>query len=308
MLGARGAVGRSVVGMLVARGLDVTPAGRRAPDGGVEIDLSRADGRAALAAAARDHAVIVNASGVEDPGIAGALGDAALVEVSATSAYLTALRDAAPTGAGIVLGAGLAPGLSTTLAMQLRPEPDEEIDVAVVLGGGEQHGAAAVAWTAGLAGAAVHGVPGELPVRNFRERRRLPGGFGRRIHLRADFPDQAILGPASGARIRSYLAVDSRLSTEALWAVGRWPALRGLVARAPHLGGDGWSVTAVRRRTGESVGATGRGQSTATAALVADAAIAAADRRLDSVVTQADVLPLDRALHAAGAAPWSPLP
>ncbi|GAA3646030.1 hypothetical protein [Microbacterium marinilacus] len=293
VLGARGAVGRVVVSDLRAGGHSVTPAGRTPSTGSVRIDLTASDGGDALRAAAVGHDVVVNASGVEDPRIAAALGGATLVEISATAGYLDALARAAPAGSRMVLGAGLVPGLSTIILAALDAGAGDELDLGVVLGGGEDHGAAAVAWTAGLAGRALHDPPEGRRVLNFRESRELPTTAGRRRLLRADFPDHLLLGRGGGFAVRSYLGTDSRLTTAALAAVGFLPALRRAVAYAPHVGGSGWSISAVDRRTGRGLIAHGDGQSLSTGILTSRMAAAAAAGGRTGVVTAADVLSLD---------------
>lgn len=293
VLGARGTVGRVVVDHLRALGHDVTPAGRSVGTDGARVDLSDPPGHRALHELARFHDAVVNASGIEDPKLATVASAALFVDISATAAYLGALSAAAPSGARILAGAGLVPGLSTVLLNALDARSKDDLDLAVVLGGGEAHGSAAVAWTAALAGQPVYAPPEGHVVVNFEESRRLPGAFGVRRHLRADFPDHILVGAPRQVSVRTYLAVDSRLSTAALGLVGRFPELRGLVSRAPHLGGDGWSLTALNRRTGETITASGRGQSATTGALTARLTDQAVRGAVTGVVTAAHVLGLD---------------
>ena len=275
LLGARGAVGAVVHRELQCAGGSVTAASRRA-DGPAGIDL-RGD-LAPLAHLAAAHDVVINASGIERVEIAAATGSTPLVDISATGAYLDALRSAA--AGPVVLGAGLVPGLSTILTAALDSRADDAIDVLVMLGAGEQHGPAAVAWTAGLVGTDVHRPSENRPVRNLRESLREAGPDGRtRRYLRADFPDHILLGREAGPVIRSFLALDSAAMTAALGIVGRLPALRGALSAAPHIGTDAWHVVARNRRTGERRQAAGRGQSEATgrlAALAATQAVATA--------------------------------
>lgn len=295
ILGARGAVGRVIADDLRRRGHRVTPAGRRPTPGGLPLDLAAPGGLTALRAAAAGFDVIVNASGVEEPALGAAVGTTPLVDVSATGAYLDGLADAvraAGQPTTVVLGAGLVPGLSTLLIADLSPRPGDDVDVAVVLGSGEEHGPAAVRWTAELAGRSLHEPPEPGTVPNLRERRRLSGPLGERTHLRADFPDHVLLGRAGGYAVRSYLALTSPLATAALGLVGRFPGLRPLVSRAPHVGGDAWSLHARIRRTGETRTAQGAGQSRATGMLTARAALAAVAAPTEGAVPMSHLLAL----------------
>lgn len=300
VLGATGAVGAEVARILAAAGHEVTAAARRPRDGVRALDLATDQGRSALQAEAVRHDVVVNASGAEDPRLATMVGAAGLVDISATGSYLSALEAAAPAGSRIVLGAGLAPGLTTCLVAALPPGTGSEVDVAIMLGGGEQHGAAAVEWTAALAGRAVFAASDGA--RNLVGWTTLPGPRGSRRYLRADFPDDVLLGRRLGVGIRSHLAVDSRLSTWALALVGRLPCIRGAIARAPHLGSDRWFVAVRERRTGATLTARGRRQSLATAAVAALAAERLADRTAPGCVVVPDLVSLDEVLAAITAA------
>ncbi|GAC67011.1 NAD-dependent epimerase/dehydratase family protein [Gordonia soli] len=293
VLGARGAVGRVVVDRLRSDGVEVVPAGRTPPSGGVRVDLGASDGLSALARAARGVDVVVNASGVEDPRIGMHVGSTPLVEISATAAYLDALATDAAADATVVLGAGLAPGLSTAMIDALAVEPGDEVDMLISLGSGEAHGAAAVEWTARLIGADLHDPPERRPVRNLIDvhRGEDPGGRRRR-YLRADFPDHLLLGRSRDVTVRSHLALSSPLATASLGLVARVPRLAPLVARSPHIGGADWHLVADARRSGERVVATGVGQSIATGVLTALAAQRIADRPGAGLVTMADVLTL----------------
>ncbi|XBB66713.1 NAD-dependent epimerase/dehydratase family protein [Nocardioides sp. WV_118_6] len=307
VLGARGAVGRVVVAELRRRGHEVTPAGRTAPPDGVAVDLTRpADdaARRALARAVEGHDVLVNAAGVESTVVAAA-GAPVLVDISATSSYLAALREAAPAAATVVLGAGLAPGLSTVLVAALDVRPDDEIDVGVLLGTAERHGDAAVQWTADLVGAPVHAPPEGGRVLNLRDRRRLTGPDGRtRTYLRADFPDHVLVGERLGVAIRSHLTLSSRAATVALGLAARTGA-GGLLRHSPHVGSAAWQVVAVNRRTGQALGASGTGQSHATGVLTVLAAERAVARPARGPVTMADLVDRTEALDrlAPGSAP-----
>ena len=284
VIGARGAVGEALTNALRRDGHDVTPAGRSGGGGGVAVDLSTPDGRHAMRVVAPQFDVIVNTSGVEEPTVVEALGETPFVDISATGRYLDALRSAAG-DTTVVVGAGLAPGLSTVLTAALDSQPGDDIDVAVMLGAGEAHGAAAVDWTVGLVGTDVFSPPEMSTVRNLHERRRFDDGGGERAYLRADFPDHVLIGAPLGVSVRSYLALSNAFSTASLRLVGRLPFLAPLISSAPHLGDDRWSVLVVNRRTGQRLVASGRGQSLATGELAAQVAIAAADAPQRGAVT-----------------------
>ncbi|MFC3244177.1 saccharopine dehydrogenase [Gordonia humi] len=255
LLGARGAVGAVVRQELIRAGHHVTTAGRT-HDSDAVIDV-HAD-LAPLAAQAQNHDVVVNASGVERADLVHATGSTPLVEISATGSYLEELR-----GVGgdnpVLLGAGLAPGASTVLVASLHSRPGDDIDVLIMLGSGEQHGPAAVEWTADLVGNDVYRPPESERIRNLVTSVRSSGPDGKtRRYLRADFPDHILLGDRDGTKIRSYLTLSSAPMTTALQVLGRVPALRRTPGRqsAPRLGRvahrgqeSTHRTTAVRTRT-----------------------------------------------------------
>ncbi|EWS81707.1 NAD-dependent epimerase/dehydratase family protein [Brachybacterium phenoliresistens] len=296
VLGARGAVGQVVRRELTRQGHTVTGASRHA-DADAVVDL-RGD-LAALSRLSRSHDVVVNAAGIERAELAAAVGGTPLVEISATGAYLEELRTAA--SGAVVLGAGLVPGLSTVLVSSLEPRPGDDVDVLLMLGSGEAHGPAAVAWTASLVGADVHRPPEGRPVRNLRSSTRAVGRDGRSRHyLRADFPDHVLLRAQRGIDVRSYLALSSPALTAALGAVGRIPRLRGLLRAVPHAGSDRWHVLVRNRRTGATLQVDGVGQSEATGRLTALAAQHAATSPRRGSMTMADLIDLEEAQAALG--------
>ncbi len=258
VLGGLGAVGGVVVDVLREWGHDVTPAGRRAPQGGLAVDLRVGDGLTRLAEAARDHDVVVNASGVEDPRIATALDGAVLVDISATARYLESLAGVAvDADAGVVLGAGLAPGLTTVLVAGLDPASGDEIDVAIVLGSGEKHGTAAVEWTAGLLGTPLHDPGEDRTIVNLRDRCTLTDISGRRrVFLRADFPDHLLVGVPRGALVRSQLAFSSPVATAAL-AVASYAPASAEPSAVPRAWGPMSGVSS--RSTGQPAAGSARG-------------------------------------------------
>lgn len=268
VIGASGAVGTPLVHALEEAGLTVTPVGRRLP---TSVDLS--GDLDDLRRLAENHEVIVNTSGVENPRVTDAIGSAIFIDVSASADYLTALGRST---AAVVLGVGLAPGLSTILAARLHAQAGDDIDVAIMLGAGEKHGPAAVSWTADLIGTTLADPPEQTSVMNLHESRRIPNARGvTRRYLRADFPDHTLLRER-GIAVRNYLTLSSGFASIALRLVGRLTALKSLVARFPALGDDRWEVTARNRRTGELITASGHSQSVATARVTALAVLASA--------------------------------
>lgn len=210
---------------------------------------------------------------MENVSLGRALGDAVLIDISATGSYLAELAASAPL-ASMVLGAGLVPGLSTVLIAELQTATGDSVDVAVMLGSGEKHGAAALAWTARLVGNQIADAVDLRPVYNFAEHRVFNSPSGRRRYLRADLPDQTLIGQDRGLQVRSWLSLSSTIATSSLGLVRRVPWARGLIRHLPPFGSQDWVVTALNRRTGETVHAAGIGQSHATGVITALAAAA----------------------------------
>lgn len=294
LLGARGAVGTVVRRELTHAGHTVTAASRTA-SGDAAVDL-RGD-LTALTRLAGTHDVVVNASGIERPDFGIAVGGTPLVEISATGAYLDALRTASSaSSAAVVLGAGLVPGLSTVLVAKLDSRPGDEVDVLVMLGSGEKHGDAAVAWTADLVGTDLYRPPEHQPVRNLVTSTKADGPDGHpRRYLRADFPDHVLLGADRGLSIRSYLTMSSATATAALATVARVPRLHGLLRKSPRIGSAHWHVLVRNHRTGQRLEAHGTGQSEATGRLTALAAVRAVSISTTGPVTMADLVDADEA-------------
>ncbi|MDI6024027.1 sugar nucleotide-binding protein [Leucobacter sp. UT-8R-CII-1-4] len=307
VLGARGAVGRETVAELKHQNHQTVSVGR-GKENELQADISTATGRETLLAELHKGDVIVNASGREDIELAELAVRAPFIEISATGRYLDALEKAVSERThesrpqhSLVLGAGIAPGLSTILLAALDSRPGDNLDLGVTLGSGEKHGAAAMEWTESLIGAAIY-QPVEAPAKvlNFRESKKLPGLAGRsRTHLRADFPDQVILGAKNGTLIRSYLALSSASMTTSLALLARMPRLASLMNAVPPIGSEDWRIFAANRRTGETIAAEGHGQSHATgvlAAFAAERAFARSQRdEATGTVTMADLCTAEEA-------------
>lgn len=274
ILGGYGAVGRHLAARLRQGGDTALTAGRDPARADRPVDLNEPDLRSYRAALAGMD-VVVNASGAENPRLAevAAREGAAFVDITATTSYVAELeRLDAPRP--VLVSVGLVPGLTNLLATAVHRSVPGPIDLAVVLGAGERHGAAATDWTYRLLG--EHFDDQGTMVRNYTRPKvfDLPGGRRRRLY-RVDFSDQHTLGRDLGVRVRTYFGVDNRLATTALAALTRLPggsrAPRGL-----HMpGGDDWLVMA-QGHNGARRWARGSGQSHGTAIMTAAAVRVAA--------------------------------
>src|SRR5262249_59047265 len=112
---------------------------------------------------------------------------AARVDVPAATGYVAAGGRLDPPRP-VLLSVGLAPGLTNLLAAAVHAAAPGPLDLAVVLGAGERHGAAAVAWSYGLLGRRFRDPATGGQVRNYTQPRRigLPGQGRRRLY-RAGF-------------------------------------------------------------------------------------------------------------------------
>lgn len=216
-----------------------------------------------------------------------------LVDVSASRGQLeaTELLDevAREAGAAAVLSVGVAPGLTNLLARRAHDLVGgaQEIDVAVVLGGGEAHGADAIRWTVdGLVGprpgVRLGRVPGGGP------RQVLLPGFGRRAVHPFDFSDQhALRRTLDVPRVTTRFALDSRVLTASLFGARRSGVLRAFrgargrralaaVFGAVHVGGDRFALAATARDGDRAaqVSLVASGQGRVTGLVAAEVALA----------------------------------
>ncbi|SNT45951.1 NAD-dependent epimerase/dehydratase family protein [Rhodococcoides kyotonense] len=278
VLGGYGAVGRHIVGRLRDQGIDAAAAGRDARRADVTLDLAEP---ASFAAALGGVDVVVNASGSEDIRLAetAAATGVPFIDISATSEYTEKLEHVR---GPVLIGVGIAPGLSGMLARDVFTTSSSSVDVAIGLGAGEKHGAAATEWTYGLMGKKFVD-PDGAAVANFTGGKVIDfpveSGYRRFPSYRADFADQHRLTDELGVPVRTYLRLDSRLMTMGLATLTHVPWLARL-SPSSMPGGDRWAIVA-RDQDGRSSWATGREQSVATAVVAAWAAQQVASGEID---------------------------
>jgi hypothetical protein len=216
--------------------------------------------------------VVVNASGAEDPALAVAAAEhrVAFVDITATTSYVLAIERLDPS-VPVLLSVGLAPGLTNLLAATVHATTAGPIDIALVLGAGERHGPAGIAWAYSLLGRRFTDTATGIPVRNYTQPRTfdLPSRGRRRLY-RSDYSDQHVLSRDLKVSVRTYFGVDSRLATTAL-ALLTWVPAASRLPRGLHLPGtDQWLALALGH-DGTMRWASGTGQSQATAVLTATA-------------------------------------
>ncbi|QVQ52724.1 saccharopine dehydrogenase [Spiractinospora alimapuensis] len=280
VLGGYGAVGAHVVEGLRARGHDVSSAGRDASRADIELDLRGP--RTTYRDVIRDFDLVANASGMENPALAVTATDqgVAFVDATATSDYVAAVERVSH-HAPVLVSVGLAPGLTNLLATDLAAGGSDRrsIDIAIVLGAGDEHGRAATAWSLGLLGASFADPASGAHVRNFTHGTRFDiPSLGRRQLVRTDFSDQHALTRDLGLPVRTYFGLDSRVATAALRVLTRIPgASRLRIPDGVHPpGSDRWVVMA-RADDGSARWAWGRDQSRATGIVTVEAVERATD-------------------------------
>ena len=273
VLGGYGAVGALTTAALRERGHTAATAGRDPRRADRPCDLAE-PGLRGYRDALDGMDVVVNASGAEDPALVTAAAEqgAAFVDATATTDYVRAVEGSRPRSP-VLLSVGLAPGLSNLLAAAVHADAPgrDPIDLAVVLGAGEEHGAAATAWSLGLLGRTFPDPATGAPVRNLTRGRGfdLPG-LGRRRLYRADFSDQHSLTRDLGRPVRTSFGLDSRVLTAGLALLTHVPGASRVPTGVHALGTDAWVVLA--QSGGARRWARGRGQSRATARITAWAA------------------------------------
>ncbi len=296
-MGGHGAVGSAVTAALGRWFPDqVLTAGRSR---GVRADVTDSDGfRRALDGLDGIEAVVLCVQ-PPDAGPARACLERGihLVDVNAQPGLLADVAGldgvAAAAGATAVLSVGVAPGLTNLLARRAHDAVGgaERLELTVLLGAGERHGADAVRWTV----EALAASPGAA-----RTRRVTLPGHGRRTAHPFPFSDQHTLPRTLGVpEVTTRLCLDSRTATGVLFALrpaARHPGpRRALTAalRRIHLGGDRFAVRADAWRQDRHAGyaLTGRAQSRISGLVAAHAARSALEGRLPAGVHHLEQLP-----------------
>ncbi|MFJ8232841.1 saccharopine dehydrogenase family protein [Streptomyces sp. NPDC094448] len=288
VVGGYGAVGSAVTAALDAWFPDrAIPASRNAAKAhrldGVRTDIADPDGFARTLDRLPDVTVVVFCAEPPDTTAAGLCLERGIhiVDVGATAHLLDALTGLGPlarrTGAAAVLSTGVAPGLTNLLARRAHEAVGgaERIDLTLLLGTGDHHGADAVRWTLTSLTTPVPAAPLRIG---------LPG-YGTRTAHPFPFSDQYTLPRTLGVpRVTTRLCLDSRALTAALFALRDGPArlaerpavrrlLTGLLNRV-HLGGEGFVVRADAHGHGRhtAYALTGARQSRITGLVAAHAA------------------------------------
>lgn len=263
VVGGYGAVGATVTstldswfpGRVVPGGRDAARARRL---GGVRVDVTDPEDFRRVLDSLGEVAAVVLCVEPPDADVARVCleGGVHVVDVGATARLLDAVAElsgvAAEAGATAVLSVGVAPGLTNLLARRAHEAVGgaERVDLTLLFGTGERHGADALRWT--LAGLAE-------PVRARPLRTELPG-YGTRTAYPFPFSDQHTLPRTLGVpEVTTRLCLDSRALTAALFALRRGglarpagrPEVQGRLVGAlgrVRLGGDGFVVRADARR------------------------------------------------------------
>jgi len=155
------------------------------------------------------------------------------VDVSANGAFLSQVEQlhgqAAANGATAVLGVGLAPGLTNLLARYAAEQLDqtEEINIAIMLGMGDQHGQAAIEWTVEHLNSPFHVIQNnnKRAVSSFTDGRITDFGakLGHRKAYRFNFADQHSL-----PRTLHVPTVSTRLCFDSSFTTGLLAGMRGI--------------------------------------------------------------------------------
>jgi saccharopine dehydrogenase (NAD+, L-lysine forming) len=256
IVGGYGAVGRRIATILVAESpLAVVVAGRN-PDRatglppGVAARLIDLDDPGTWEAALEGTALITMCMDQRDPAFVASVLERGIgyVDVTAGDDFFRAVEalEASRVNATALLSVGVAPGITNLLAAAAAADLDriERIDIGILLGLGDEHGEAAVAWTVENVFAPGAGRPAVMD---------FGPGWGERRAYAMNFGEQhSIARTMPGARAATRLALDSRLFTAVLFWLGRtFTGNRALIrivtklSGALRLGSDACVVTAV---------------------------------------------------------------
>ncbi len=285
VFGGYGAVGREAAAVLSASH-DVVVAGRdpaAAVPGTTTLRVDLRDDAAVQRALHGAYAVLMCAD-MDNARIARACLARGVHYVDVTASHDTIVAIRALRGdATALLSVGLAPGVTNLLARHcVELTGARDVEIGVLLGGGERHGAAAIAWT--LGGLADLGPSW---------RAEFPAPHGPRTVHGFPFSDQHTLRETLDVdHVRTGLCLDSRLLTALLPTAARFARGLGPLARA-HVGRDGFAVAV--SAGGVTCAFSGRRQSRATgvvAALLVDrlAALPHGVWHVDQVVDPAPFL------------------
>ncbi|AOW94412.1 hypothetical protein BFN03_04275 [Rhodococcus sp. WMMA185] len=298
VLGGSGAAGKHLVKILRAAGVEALAAGRNRARADRVIDLSDPS---SLSAGLDGVSVVVNCSGIEDPTVAAAAATRGIAFTDIASDY-NYFQQLEQVDGPILLCAGIAPGLTTLLAVEAA-RGGGPVDVVIGFGAGELGGPASAEFFDGLSGKSFTDPDGSQ-VRNYTRPKlfKLPAqaGYARFPALRTDFGDQNKLTADLGVPVRSYLRLDSRLATVKLAAFTLIPRLATIIPDMP--GGSGW-VVAAYGDTGQCHWAAGHGLYRATAVLTAEVVKRLLDNPIESPTWIHDWIKLDdlrEPLEAAG--------
>ncbi|RVW06800.1 NAD-dependent epimerase/dehydratase family protein [Rhodococcus spongiicola] len=265
VLGGSGAAGKHLVKILRAAGIEALAAGRDRARADRVIDLSDPS---SLSTGLDGVSVVVNCSGIEDPTVAAAAAvrGIAFTDIASNYDYFQQLEQV---DGPVLLGVGIAPGLTTLLAVEAA-RGGGPVDVVIGFGAGELGGPASAEFFDGLSGKRFTDPDGSQ-VRNYTRPKlfKLPAqaGYSRFPALRTDFGDQNQLTVDLGVPVRSYLRLDSRVATVKLAALTLMPRLAAILPDMP--GGAVW-VIAAHGGAGQCCWAASYGLYRATAVLAAE--------------------------------------
>ena len=309
ILDGPGDVGRTLATELGAMGVEAVLAGR--DPGRYEQMLNLRGDLSDLYHAAGQAAVVVNASGREDPRIVerAAAAGAAFVEVGTGTDYLSTLAGL-HARTPVLAGARLIPVLAGMLARDAMTHSlqngatiglADPVEVAVLLGAGDPESAADTGSTYALFGSYFTDPATGDEVRNFSGHRdiALPDGT-RRSLARVNFPDQRLLTAGLGRPVRTYFATGDRFSTALLRGLTRVRGANRIPSAFHFPGTDGWLVQARAGQGPDAVlsWATGRRQTPYAARVAAIATRRAPTlepglHRIQDLLTISDLADLD---------------